>query len=501
MLTLRELERAVGALVAQRHRARLDRVVQPDEMELVLSLHGGDQRAADDPLWLLLSCRPGFARLSALPEARRGSSRPSALVQYLRAHGRGSHLGEVRLRGGDRLAELRFLGRPEPFSLVLSILGPRSNLYLLDARDRLVACARPLAQTRRDLVLGEPWREPATPPPPPGQDRFAEIPEAELLAAIEAHYAGAEQLEDRDRLRSRMAQALRKQAAALRRKARHLEEDAASARQAPELLRLGELLKANLGSLRPGQESVEVRDFSSGEPVRIPLDPRLSPARNLEALFKRARKAQRRGQKAAQGLATLEERRRELERLQAQLEGCSDEESLRSLAARPEVERLLARYASRAPNPPEQASRRKVWKLGRRELPPRLTPRRYRTRDGLEVWVGRNDEGNDLLTTRLARGRDLFLHLEGSPGSHVVLRTEGRDDPPQESLLEAAELAVQFSKQRRATRARVHVAAIKDVSKPSGAKPGLVLVHRGRSFTLRRSPERLKRILESRLDD
>jgi predicted ribosome quality control (RQC) complex YloA/Tae2 family protein len=105
------------------------------------------------------------------------------------------------------------------------------------------------------------------------------------------------------------------------------------------------------------------------------------------------------------------------------------------------------------------------------------------------------------LTTRLARGRDLFFHLEGSPGSHVILRTEGRDDPPSESLLEAGELAVHFSKQKNATRASVHIAPIKHVSKPSGTKPGLVYVHRGRSIDLRRDPARLKRILDARIED
>jgi predicted ribosome quality control (RQC) complex YloA/Tae2 family protein len=114
--------------------------------------------------------------------------------------------------------------------------------------------------------------------------------------------------------------------------------------------------------------------------------------------------------------------------------------------------------------------------------------------------VGKNDEGNDTLTMRLARGGDLFFHLEGSPGSHVVLRT-GRDEAPHESLLDAAELAVHFSKQKSATRASVHVARIKDISKPRGTKPGLVYVHRGRTIQLRREPARLKRVLDSRKDD
>ena len=82
-----------------------------------------------------------------------------------------------------------------------------------------------------------------------------------------------------------------------------------------------------------------------------------------------------------------------------------------------------------------------------------------------------------------------------------MLRTEGREDPPPEALLEAAELAVHFSGEKGASRADVHVAAIKDVSKPKGAKPGLVHVHRGRTLHLRRDPKRLERILAARIDE
>ena len=139
--------------------------------------------------------------------------------------------------------------------------------------------------------------------------------------------------------------------------------------------------------------------------------------------------------------------------------------------------------------------------VGGRPVPARLQPRRYASTGGLEIWVGRSDAGNDHLTTRLARGNDLFFHLDGAPGSHVVLRTQGRSDPPSEALLDACELAVHFSKQRNASRADVHVVPIKNVRKPKGAKPGLVMVHGGKTIHLRRTPQRLRRVLEARIEE
>jgi predicted ribosome quality control (RQC) complex YloA/Tae2 family protein len=138
--------------------------------------------------------------------------------------------------------------------------------------------------------------------------------------------------------------------------------------------------------------------------------------------------------------------------------------------------------------------------VGGREIPGRLAPRRYRASGDLEVWVGRSDEGNDFLTTRLAGGNDLFCHVEDTPGSHVILRTGGRADPPSEAVLDACELAVHFSKLRAADRVDVHVVPIKNVRKPKGAKPGLVFVSGGRSLRLRRSPARLERLLAARIE-
>jgi hypothetical protein len=194
----------------------------------------------------------------------------------------------------------------------------------------------------------------------------------------------------------------------------------------------------------------------------------------------------------------------ELREIGAEGDEAAEGERLRALLARDDVSKLLERSrreggsgarrsgAESAPPPKPPA----VF----RNLPRKLHPRRYRSVDGLEIWVGRSDEANDLLSTRLARGRDLFFHLDGAPGSHVVLRTEGREDPPAESVLDACELAVHFSKQKKAGRADVHVVPIKNVKKPKGAKRGLVYVSGGKSVHLRREPERLERLLASRID-
>jgi len=504
MMSLCELRRAVAILDRDCAGARLDKIVQPDARRVVLSLY----RAGRGDAHLLFCIEPQSARLSMIASRPAAPPTPPGFAQLLRARLGGAHVVGARIVGGDRQAALRFEGEAGVFELLLAILGPRTNLHLLDAEGRVLGALRPLAETRRDLALGSPWKSPASKPPSEGEDRFAAEPDERFFATLEALAAAREGAQETDTLQRRIERALRRALAAIEKKVLLLRGDAAAGDVAAALRHQGELLKGAVGSIKRGAREVRVRDFASGEEVAIPLDPVLSPRDNLEALFAKARKAERRAERALRESGEAEARRDALVALRAEFDALAagDVATVAAFAERPEVARLLARFAAEsaaaisAAAPAESAPKRRVWRLGKQEIPARLAPRVYRSSSGLEIWVGRSDEGNDLLSTRLARGNDLFFHLEASPGSHVVLRTEGRSDPPAEAVLEAAEIAVHFSKHRKVTEAHVTVAPIKGVSKPRGAKPGLVYVTGGKSLRLRRDPRRLERVLTSRTD-
>ncbi|MDQ1447029.1 MAG: hypothetical protein QOI20_3495, partial [Acidimicrobiaceae bacterium] len=103
------------------------------------------------------------------------------------------------------------------------------------------------------------------------------------------------------------------------------------------------------------------------------------------------------------------------------------------------------------------------------------TLRRYRSSDGYEVIVGRGARENDELTFRVARSYDTWMHAADYPGSHVVVRARGKDDPiPHRTLVEAARLAAHFSQARKDGKVAVNYTQRKFVSKPRGAAPGLV---------------------------
>jgi len=98
---------------------------------------------------------------------------------------------------------------------------------------------------------------------------------------------------------------------------------------------------------------------------------------------------------------------------------------------------------------------------------------------------------------RIARGRDLFFHVRGCPGSHVILRVDPQRPPNHESLLDAAALAVHYSKARNRGAVDVSYTPRKWVKKPRGAKPGLVQISNEKTVRAGGDPERLRRVLDT----
>lgn len=502
MLSLVELERVASVLRADWVGGRVERWLEPERGRLAVTLYRGGAPGDDaNKATLGIDARPELARLSLLPARPKAPPEVPAFCAYLRAHLGRARLESARLRGNDRQLALGFSAKSGAFTLLLAIFGRRSNLYLLDAEDRLLQALRPLADTRAELALGAPYVDPGGGAPRRGDDRFAEIADDALLETIERHYAGEIGERSADADRRQLLQALRKERKAAARRLERIEQELAEADEATTLQRHGDLLKANLARVESGADRVVVEDYETGAPIEIPLDPKRSAKANLEAIFKRYQKLLRRLTKAG---GQVDGAREALAALAA-LEGealASDDAALAVLLERDDVRKLLGRQATRpAKSSLAQAPEKPALPSVYRNLPRKLHPRRYRSADGLEIWVGRSDEANDVLSTRLARGKDLFFHLDGAPGSHVILRTEGRDDPPSESVIDACELAVHFSKQKNAGRADVHVVPVKNVKKPKGAKRGLVYVTGGKSVHLRREPERLERLLASRIDD
>jgi predicted ribosome quality control (RQC) complex YloA/Tae2 family protein len=115
--------------------------------------------------------------------------------------------------------------------------------------------------------------------------------------------------------------------------------------------------------------------------------------------------------------------------------------------------------------------------------------KRFASSTGLEILVGQDDESNDELTFAVAHQNDIWMHVNGAPGSHVLLRCgEAGIEPDRQSLKEAAGLAAYFSKLRQAGQVAVHYCRAKDVRKPRGAPAGQVTIQNEKKINTRPTP-------------
>jgi predicted ribosome quality control (RQC) complex YloA/Tae2 family protein len=101
-------------------------------------------------------------------------------------------------------------------------------------------------------------------------------------------------------------------------------------------------------------------------------------------------------------------------------------------------------------------------------------PMEFVSTAGLRIRVGRNNSQNDLLTLKSSFKSDLWLHTQKIHGSHVIVSLEG-GQIDEESLLEAAKLAAYYSQAREGQNVPVDYTIVKNVKKPAGAKPGMVI--------------------------
>jgi predicted ribosome quality control (RQC) complex YloA/Tae2 family protein len=126
--------------------------------------------------------------------------------------------------------------------------------------------------------------------------------------------------------------------------------------------------------------------------------------------------------------------------------------------------------------------------------------REFRAASGMPILVGRGSDRNDELTFKVARGNDLWLHARDWAGAHVIVASDGRPVDG-ETLLDAATLAAHHSRARDEAQVDILYVARKHVRKPPRSAPGLVTTSGAKTVRVRMQPERLQRLLTSRIDD
>lgn len=226
-----------------------------------------------------------------------------------------------------------------------------------------------------------------------------------------------------------------------------------------KLRKKGDLLQANMYKMVRGQSFIDVEDYyDNNKIVRIKLSPTLNPSQNVQKYYKDYRRAKTREEMLTVQIAKA---KAELQYISAVQESLGRAESERELT---EIRQELVDEGYLKNRNPK--GRNKALKL--------LPPKKYTSSDGFTIYVGRNNKQNDKLTLKTARNYDMWLHTKDIPGSHVIIVSDNREITDT-AILEAASLAAYNSKAKESDNVPVDYTIVKNVSKPSGAKPGMVI--------------------------
>lgn len=227
----------------------------------------------------------------------------------------------------------------------------------------------------------------------------------------------------------------------------------------------GELLQTYGYSIEPGAKSATVDNYYTNEPITIPLDETKTPLENARRYFDKYGKCKRTKEALTELIVQVKEEITHLESILTALDIAEKEEDLN------QIREEMMEYGY---------IRRKGSKQKQRFV---SKPFHYVSSDGFDIYVGKNNYQNDELTFKFATGNDWWFHAKGMPGSHVILKNDGREIPDS-TFEEAGRLAAYYSKGRGQEKVEIDYTPKKNIKKTPGGKPGFVIYHTNYSLNI-----------------
>ena len=263
------------------------------------------------------------------------------------------------------------------------------------------------------------------------------------------------------------------------RKLENQRKEIAAAADRERLRQLGDIVTANLHAMTRGQARLTAVDFYDPDmkEIDIPLSPQLSPQQNAAKFYKDYNRAKTAQRVLTEQIAKAEVELEYVKSILDELERAETEQDVQEIRA----ELVAGGYV------------RDNDKKKRMKMVP-TKPLEFHASEGYLIRVGRNNRQNDILTLKDSQKGDLWLHVQKLHGSHVVIACGGRT-PSDETITEAAMLAAWYSQAREGQNVAVDVTPVKQIKKPVGAKPGMVIYHEYRTVYVTpdpKLPEKLK---------
>ena len=440
----------------------IQKITEHSVSSFTLSLFSRTEKA----FLLYIEVSTPYARVCRTDRIRKKDKRMQRFTQYMNAHVVGRKIEKVRQYPYDRAFSMDLRSGENLIKMHIRLYsGPGANIIITDEEDTILELLyrRPgrCEEKGKKLVTEERTSE--------GERKFSvrEYDTETFSEFIDRTSSVESSAERRAELEEKIREKRDKELSILRDRLSRQERRVKETEGFEETKRMADLLSGAIWSVKKGMKSVEIDDWERNAKVSISLDPALSPNENLEKLYQRYRKDRRASEMAAE---EAEEIRKEIsateERYQALLESASPEK------LRKETEKPSDRRSDDDKKPG-------VWVSVK----------------GFDIIVGRNAKENDEILRHYTRGSDLWLHTRDFAGGYVIIKAQKGKTVPLPVLLDAASLAIHYSKAKRNGKADLYYTEVKYLRRAKDGKTGLVLPTQERNLSVTLDEKRVKEIL------
>lgn len=412
-----------------------------------------------------------LARMHLLSEENRlpKTKKLQRFIQFARKNIEGSVITECVQMPFDRLVRWTLNNHGRILKIWISLYsGPGANVIVTDENDVILDLL--LRRPGRSEISGEVFKPQIR--QQAGGDFEIREHEGSFNAFIEKTCSNEENLDVLEALKTSVQKRMERELSKIRNSIAGASKTKNANKDYNTLKKEADLLSASSYLIRKGQDSIQLTDWTDSSEIEIKLDKKLSPGENVDAFYERYRKAK----------GAYENACREIEKLEAAFESTKRkfEKALESTDdAQADIKKLKA-LIDKTETPVQTVQ----------------TPGIRCTSGGFTILAGRNAKENDELLRHFAKGSDTWLHVRDYPGGYVFIKYRKEKTVPLEVLLDAANLAVLFSKARNAGTVDLYYTQVKYLRRAKNGKTGLVLPTQEKNLTVVFDRKRADRLLQ-----
>ncbi len=461
----RELELIISELPLKD--SYIQKITEHTWNSFTLSMFSREEKA-----WLFyVEIGSNHTRVNRTDHIRKKAKQAQRFTQFLRAHIIGRKVTDVKQYPFDRAFELTLTNSENSIKMIVRLFsGASANVILTDMDYRILEAL--YRRTKRDEVAGSilciEERDSE------GERKFLvrehpdDISFNEFIDREESK-EGLEEKKDElvKRLEAKKDKEIKELEDALERTKARLQSTSGY----EELKKSADLLSASIYLVKKGMRSITLEDWENNSKLTLPLDPSLSPNENLEHYYTRYRKDKKSAELALEQRQKLQE---EIAERKAYWDALIKEENIQKMQQQAQKDK------------DEDA----IQKPGR--------PGLYIKSNGWDLIVGRNAKENDQILRQGARGSDLWMHTRDFSGGYVFIKAIRNKTVPLPVLLDAASLAIHFSKARKNGKADLYYTEVKYLRRIKGAKTGLIIPTQEKNLQATLDEERVSRLLKER---